>query len=917
MDADRWSKIRTLFQVALDTPSDKQQAFVKREAAAAGFDEEMLAELHALLAADQAAQKGDVDAMPTLQALANAAPELVAGIGEEVDRRARDVRAGQQFGRWKLQREIGRGGMGTVYLAERVDSDFHQSGALKLIESPLPSERLQRRFLEERRILAGLDHPGIARLLDGDEGPEGQPFLVMEYVDGVPIDRYADQHRLDLNKRLLLFLDVCEIVSDAHRNLVVHRDLKPSNILVTPEGRVKLLDFGIARIVEPEALADATATRMFTPGYAAPEQLRGEPATTAVDVHALGLLLYQLLTGCRAWSRTASTPFAYEQAILNDMPTLPSRILDEPGIDGRKHAMARSLGLNALRAALKGDLDAIVMMALRKSARDRYPSVDALAGDVRNYLHRRPVAARRGTRRYQLSRFVVRHRLPVALSGLLVAVLLGGLVALALQAQQIRVERDQAIVERERADAMVAFQRQIFRQANPNHHQGREPTASELLDFGERLIVERDDLPRATRAALLYEMANSRFDLAGFSGAAELADQARDLYDLEGDINGAWLSATLSAKSSFNIGRIDDAESVLASLLSSDSAAAVTARTRAEVLYLQGLIHGNRGETEQGVELLRESARLFHTTGEGYQQQVLKVLNPAAAYLGRAGYQEEAMAVLSELQAMLGDGPLEPVVEHSLASTTAVVYQLARRWPEARQQAERRLALAIDIYGPESDYASFAYAQMAAIAHGGRDFKAAEEWYQRAYEIRQHTSGPDSASTLFALRELARIDLYHGKLDEVDAKLARVIEGYTALYGADSPSVIQSRSIGLVGLEARGNFREVAAAAADMKRQAPDAFEKVLEEYRYRMELIMLAYGEDVPDCESVLELPASLSTNTPPLVAEFYFVDCLRRLGREDEAIRYAATLDPTEASGLDTDPALRALRDQVLGMR
>ncbi len=912
MDAKRWNAVKTLFGELIKLPPDERIARAHERAGQSGFDQAMLAELVDLLACDD----------PTLTVaerdarfdLGSAMPDLVQIAGEEVARSNRDARLGSLIGCWRLLSLLGSGGMGAVYLVERSDQDFHQYGALKLIQPGSGGSQAGERFRSERRILATLEHPGIARLLDGGESEDGDPYIVMEYVEGQRIDRYADTQDLGLEQRLALFLEVCEAVTAAHRQLIVHRDLKPSNILVDATGRPRLLDFGIAKLVEPGIHAATTSTRVFTPEYAAPEQVRGEPVTTSVDVYALGLLLFQLLTGTRPWARTASTPFAYEQAILNQTPTQPSRALDEPG--AQRTAAAMGLSVARLGLKLKGDLDEIVLKALRKEPEARYRSVEALAEDVRNYLERRPVLARRGSRRYRLGRFVARHRLPLALTTALLGVLLTGLVALALQAQQVRAERDQAIVERERADAMVAFQREIFRQANPNRHQGQEPTASELLDIGERLIDQRDDLPRATRAALLYEMANSRFDLAGFDAAAGMADRARELYFLEGDINGVWLSGILSAKSAFNVGRPADAEAILVSLEAGDWAGQVAAGTRAEALYLRGLIHGNRGERERAVALLRESAALFATTGEGFQRHVIKALRPAAFYLGSDGRHEEAMQLFADLQALVGSGPLEPVIAHAMASAETLLHQLARRWAEAREPAERQLRLAEEIFGPDSDDASFAYAQMGAITMASGDYQASRDWYQRTYEIRRQTSGPTSTGTLFAVRELARVDLYYGDFDELDRKTERVIEGYLAMYDDTNPNLLFTRALVWIGMESKGQGEAAARAAASVKTGAPEAFAAMRADYRYRLEAIMLAYASPTPDCAGLLALADSRPDNVPSLLAELYYIDCLRRLGTNAEAELFVRRLDPAQLARHHTDPALRMLRDNALAL-
>jgi eukaryotic-like serine/threonine-protein kinase len=534
MDAARWNKIKTLFEQVLDQPEAEQARFAAEQAEQAGFDAEMVAELQALLEADRQSRVPSDEDSPTLPDLINAAPDLVAQAGHEIDSDARTDLAGQQFGRWRIVHEIGRGGMGTVFLAERSDSDFHQLGALKLVESALPTDQLQRRFRDERRILATLDHPGIARLLDGDEGPDGQPFLVMEFVDGQPIDRYCVEHELGLRQRLELLIETCLIVADAHQRLVVHRDLKPSNILVDQQGRVRLLDFGIAKLIEQDGEAAATATRQFTPEYAAPEQVRGEPATTSVDVHALGLLMYQLLTGSRPWSRSTSEPFAYEQAILNETPTLPSRMLAT--LETGSNAVARPgrPDLKRMSSRLRGDLDAIVMKALRKEANARYVSAMALAEDIQRYLDRQPVLARRGNWRYQAQRFLARHALASALVVALVTALAGGLGLALWQAEVARGERDHARLEALTAERSVGFLTDLFHMANPAINMGEQITARELLDRGVDQIQDQLHDEPAVRSRLLLALGQAHAGLEQYQGALDLFEQALELADDSG-----------------------------------------------------------------------------------------------------------------------------------------------------------------------------------------------------------------------------------------------------------------------------------------------------------------------------------------------------------------------------------------------
>ena len=905
MDAKRWEQVKTVLNEVLDHPTGQRRAVAEQRSQALEFDPKMRSELLALLAADDGAD-------PTRFDLAAAAPELLGQAGQAWSDEAQNALIGQRFGRWRVLRPLGRGGMGMVFLVERMDADFQQLGALKLIEAGLSGERLQQRFREERRILAVLDHPGIARLLDGDEGPEGQPFLVMEYVDGIPIDRYADEHCLGIAQRLRLFLEVCAAVSDAHRRLVVHRDLKPSNILVTPEGRVKLLDFGIARIVEPDADTESTRTRIFTPEYAAPEQIRGEPPTTSVDVHALGLLLYQLLTGSRAWPRTGSTPFAYEQAILNDMPVPPSRMLASAETAAEEQAKARGSTRTALRRRLLGDLDAIVMMALRKEPEDRYPSVAALANDLRAHLERRPVQARKGTRRYLFGRFVRRHRVPVALATLLVTVLVGGAGAIAWQSVQIRAERDQAIAERERADALVAFQREIFRQANPSFHSGQEPTASQLLSIGETLMLEREALPLPTQAALVDELANARFGLGQFREAGDLSERARRLYVAAGDDNGEWLMAVLQAKALFNTGQPAGAAQAIETLLAGGPGPSVGAWARAEAHYMQGLIDGNAGRTDAAVAHLLQAADQHRLHGDRLARNLVKDLGPAATYLASAGRHDEAWAMIQALREELATLDQDDAIDDRLLSTTISVLITAARWDELRPYTERQLERSIAIHGPDSDAASHAYAQMGQVALAERQLEEAQTLLDRAYAIRMRTQGPESAGVLHVARQQAMLALYRGDLESAGAKLEEDIAGRLAR-GDSGLILARALALRVVWLESSGDRRAAATEARRFRDQQPEVHERLSAADRLRLDAIILSAEPSEASCRQLSELSATRSA----LPMRLYLIDCLQGIDHLAEARQLAAELDSEALRRVDDDPPLRALRDQALALR
>ncbi len=419
MTSDRWSAVKYLFEQALDKPSNERERWLQD---ACDGDAELLSEAGRLLAAEGTAQH-------YFDTLGN---RLRSERGEA------ELPAPKCIGPWRVIREVGRGGMGRVFEAVRNDGMFEQRVAVKVVDSH--SSRLVRRFEQERRILADLEHPNIGRLLDGGALQDGRPYLVMEYVEGMPITAFAEENQRTVDDRLELFLQVCDAVAFAHRHLVVHRDLKPSNVLVTEEGAVKLLDFGIARILgeegSPEEGLTATGRRLLTPHFAAPEQIVDGAITTATDVYSLGVLLYLLLVGRKPFGETGDSQRAVEQEILERNPTAPSAVL------ARQPKQERG-SMDPVRRSrrLRGDLDRIILKALRKEPERRYPSAEALARDVRRHLDGLPVEARPATVLYRVSSFAKRHRTGIFVT---LAVLLSVAIGSVLFTTRIAAERDRA-----------------------------------------------------------------------------------------------------------------------------------------------------------------------------------------------------------------------------------------------------------------------------------------------------------------------------------------------------------------------------------------------------------------------------------------------------------------------------------------
>ena len=423
MEAERWRRVEEVLDLVLTRERAEWPRILDE---ACDGDSELRRQVEALL--DQAPRADGFLESPPAAAAA-------AVVGETLDRG--DLQAGRRLGAFRLVRPAGRGGMSRVFLAERADGLYEQQVAVKLLRADLDSAVDRARFAAERRILASLNHPHIARLLDGGVTEDGRPYLVLEYVDGQPIDRYCEERGLGIEERLSLFATVAGATAYAHRNLVVHRDLKPSNILVTAGGEVKLLDFGLAKLVDPDAgpesrqPATRTGYRWMTPEFAAPEQVRGEPVTTLTDVYQLGVVLYQLLTGRLPFAEAGSL-HELERAVLGAEPPAPS----------------------TLRPALRGDLEAIVLQAMHKVPERRYPSVEALQDDLRRLADRLPVRARRDTPGYRLRRFIGRHRGAVAAGAVVLVALLGATGFSIEQMREARRQRDQATEDAQRATAM-------------------------------------------------------------------------------------------------------------------------------------------------------------------------------------------------------------------------------------------------------------------------------------------------------------------------------------------------------------------------------------------------------------------------------------------------------------------------------
>ena len=711
----QYAAVKALFETCLELPAAAREARI----AQAALDEAALAELRSLLA------HHDATAAPDLLDAPDAAQALAAESTSASDAAPPPERRGQRLGAWEITAFLGSGGMGEVWEARRADGQFEGVAAIKLLKRGMDSAAVLARFAQERNALARLSHPHIARLLDAGLSDEGLPFFVMERVDGRPIDRAAAGR--PIAQRLGLFLQLADAVAHAHRAMLVHRDLKPGNVLVDAGDQVKLLDFGIAKALDPletVPLPDAprvdttvAGQRPFTPHYASPEQVRGEPVTTATDIYSLGVLLYQLLTGARPTGRQASTPAEAARSVLEDEPTRPSRLSASDSLDP---AFATT------RRQLEGDLDNILLKALEKDPARRYASVDALRADVSAYLGGHPVSARAATRAYLWGKFVRRHRVSVsaaALAGL--AVIFGGGAA-AWQAQRAEAARAQA--EQRLAQVRTMANELVFRYHDqieklPGAGPVREALLADAVRYLDGLRGEAAQDPRLARelAAAYYRVSlsqgvsqsSSRSDVGAAAATLAQALALSEHYAAREDtplselseVADMWIS---QAEMRQRQGRLGEA---LASM------------ARAEVLLDRALAR----EPEQAAAL---------TSAVGLHGAMARMLGTSITHanLGRTtqalSHLDRALAHAQVLVRVAPGSESEHTLSFVLGERLNAL-QLAGRFDEAVERARELVARREAVVAREPDNMAFRYQSAgsrsglaAALGFGGRHEEA-------------------------------------------------------------------------------------------------------------------------------------------------------------------------------------------------
>ncbi|HEX8136876.1 MAG TPA: serine/threonine-protein kinase [Pyrinomonadaceae bacterium] len=773
MTPERWKRIEELFNAAVELSPPERAPFLDE---ACRGDVELRREVALLLA-----QEDNQDSLfSTL--IGEAAGSLVSEQGDGL--------TGRRIGAYRITGAIGAGGMAEVYRAVRDDDQYQKQVAVKLVKRGMVSSFLLSRFRSERQILASLDHPHIARMLDGGTTEDGLPYFIMECVEGQPITDYCEANRLSVKRRLQLFRDVCAAVQHAHRNLIIHRDLKPSNILVTKEGVPKLLDFGIAKLLAPEVSPVAvtvaqteTFMRLMTPDYASPEQVRGEQVTTATDVYSLGAVLFELLTGQRAHQFKKRTFAEIERVICHVETERPSL-----AVERRKDYSPR------LRRELSGDLDNIVLMAMRKEPERRYSSVEQLSEDLRRHLEGRPVRARQDTVGYRMGKFVRRHKAAVSFAVLLFMLSVG--VAVTMTAQAARIAR-----ERDRANHVTEFLVELFEVSTPSTARGNTVTAREILDKGASRIEREMAGQPEVQATLMDTMAGVYRSLGLYDSALPLLEKALALRQ-----------QTLGAE------HVEVAESM---------------NHLARVLL-------HKGNAERAEALFRESLEMRRRLLGAEHARVAESMNDLGEMLRSRGRYKEAeplhRAALEMRRKLFGAQHAD--VAYSLHNLAAVLDDMGR-YAEAEPLYREALVLKRRLLGEDHPSVANTLNNLALALRNKGDDASAEPLFREAIALRRKVLGPEHPDLAVSLNNLGSLLVKKGDLAAAEQMLRESLEMKRKLLGPTHPSTAISLHNLADALETKGDCE----AAEPLYKEALEVTEKTLDKNHWRMGALRSGYG--------------------------------------------------------------------------
>ena len=880
MDIESWRQLRRLSEQCAELPDAEKKTWLKAQ----GLDDATCDQVLALI---------DPETLDE-----DAPNDLAQNITDRMSPAdaAKTSETGARIGPWRLLEPIGEGGMGSVYRAERVDGGFNQEAAVKRMRLGIDQRQYLARFEAERQILAGLQHPNIAKLLDGGTTEEGMPYLALEYIRGQTIATYCDQQRLDIAQRLRLFLSLCDAVAYAHRHLIVHRDIKPSNVMVDTEGQIKLLDFGVAKLLKTNSTvaANQTVNTPLTPAYASPEQLRGLPASTQTDVYGLGLLLFKLCTGVLPQRARSSNSADAVSEVLTTDPLAPSTALQRlthNDAERSEIAQTRATEPASLKRQLRGDLDAILLKALRTEAADRYASVDAFVADIKAYLVQRPVSARRGSKRYRLGRYIARNRLAVGLASLLLCSVVIGSVGTLLKS----IEAQRQAVQ---ATEMRDFVADIFRRANPTNSAGAQTSARDLLDQGLARIDQSELSDASSKAQIRAIMADAYLSLGHSTIGHQLASQVLtdvEALGLEGEIKTSAILLKARAES-------ERGERELALTLLNRAEPRIDSRRLSEHL---GLLHFERGRVYLSQGEIENATLDMERAVSVYSQLYGRLSDPALnasrvlawIYDEAERYGDIDTLIRPLIEATLTDqvtspdptaesstnsisnAPINPLYLADLLDAQANALSSMGQSQQAIDYRLQAIQVTADIYGERHRYTGTRWNNLAFSYLRDERLSDAYDAMDRALTILRQSSPEGSHIIGSTASNFARISLLLGRYEQAEALIQEAIAirevKSTPLDVAFSTQIASTvaRAAGDLSLaHERADRAEVLFAALDRK---PSSLQQRLLQERAELNLL----GGTPENC-AVAEQAKALLTNAPSNVnpAQLAYAEFIRQ---------------------------------------
>ncbi len=819
ISSEKWKEVEALLDKALDLPVSQRTVFLEEASQGDEVLRDLLMEFWEAGLKAEDFLEGDIPS------------DVVKVINQLTVEEAYGPAPykGMRFGDFEVIEEIGRGGMSVVYKAKRVDGQFEQTVALKILKRGMDTDQLVRRFLSERQILAGLQHANIARLIDGGATKDGRPYLIMEYVKGMPITKYCDEHKLDINSRLALFKKVGAAVDFAHRNLVVHRDLKPSNILVTNEEEVKLLDFGIAKVLSADLDETVLALtmaggRVMTPEYAAPEQIFGDAITTATDVYAMGVLLYELLCGQLPIRYDARRVSAIERIMRSSEMSLPSVFLKQQGKSDQSTieeiASARGTTTLLLTQKLEGDLDMIVQMALRKDPERRYRFVSEFIDEVERYQQGLPVKARPDTLGYRARKFYGRYRFGVISASIALLLLITSLIGTILQAREASEqsmiasqERDVAQREAAKSARITEFIVDVFESIDPDISEGDTLTAYQILERGAQKLENELGEEPALQTDIMTVIGRMYQRMGAYDEAERWLSRAltkrQTLFDKNAIevLDGAYNMGSLMQDQ----GRYAEAESLLQQVLSEpyDVSDAGVELQFAKTQELLGSVLADNGQYEAAKSIYEQS--LYTQTaliGEEHSDvasvyvNLGDVLEITSDFEGAVGYFQKAVEIYRANPEGHADDVADALLSLSEANRNRGAFEDAERYCREALTINRKL------FGEAHPRVIKVMNQLGSIlSEMGRN-EDAERIYLDALSIQVNTLGEKHPDTIELLGNLGGNYIRMGNLKQAVVHLKEALALREAVLGKDHPTVAIALSNLGVALGSLGDYQE-------------------------------------------------------------------------------------------------------------